>query len=522
MEPALSFIATDADEVDHLLDGLIARTGLVDEGAERIERVFHDSFDWRLWSAGSVVELRRTDRPRTGPTVRWHTLDDASVLGQFDLRAVPALVDDLPPGATADRLRDLLDMRALLALVRVTSVRRTLARVDGEGKRRARLVVERSHLLDGTPLPPRLDVVPVRGYQRDAAKLADLLAAQVGLAPTDTPLVEAAYRAVGLTPGGYSSKLKIRFPKKVTALDAWRLVLADFAATMALNLPGVIDDTDSEFLHDYRVAVRRTRSILTAGKGVLHPDVLDRFRPEFAWLGAVTTPVRDLDVWLLDLPHLVAELDPAHRDDLAPLADLLRRRQRRAHTEQVAALTGERALELTDTWAAALATADALAGPDAALHAADASASRIWRTYRRLVKDGRAIGPDSPAEALHELRKDGKKLRYLLECFGPLFPADQVGPVIKELKGLQDVLGTFQDTEVQAQSLRAFGQELLDASSASADTLIAMGHLVDRITARQHEARSHFAERFERFDAKENRVRIRALFSPDARAEASS
>ena len=71
-----------------------------------------------------------------------------------------------------------------------------------------------------------------------------------------------------------------------------------------------------------------------------------------------------------------------------------------------------------------------------------------------MVRDGSAIDDDSPAEDLHDLRKKGKELRYLLEFFAALFPADTVKPMVKTLKALQDTLGRFQDREVQAHVLR--------------------------------------------------------------------
>ena len=44
------------------------------------------------------------------------------------------------------------------------------------------------------------------------------------------------------------------------------------------------------------------------------------------------------------------------------------------------------------------------------------------QVYRRMVRDGNRIDDSSPSEALHELRKRGKELRYLLELFGSPFP----------------------------------------------------------------------------------------------------
>ena len=69
---------------------------------------------------------------------------------------------------------------------------------------------------------------------------------------------------------------------------------------MEHNESGVTNNIDSEFLHDFRIAVRRTRSALGQIKGVFDDEVLAKYKKEFAWLGAMTTPARDLDVMLLE------------------------------------------------------------------------------------------------------------------------------------------------------------------------------------------------------------------------------
>ena len=85
---------------------------------------------------------------------------------------------------------------------------------------------------------------------------------------------------------------------------------------------------------------------------------------------------------------------------------------------------------------------------------------RIRTVYKKMVALGSDIDDTSPAEDLHELRKRGKELRYLLEFFGGLWPSSVAKPMVKTLKGLQDVLGTHQDREVQADHLRSLADEL--------------------------------------------------------------
>ena len=114
---------------------------------------------------------------------------------------------------------------------------------------------------------------------------------------------------------------------------------------------------------------------------------------------------------------------------------------------------------------------------------------------------GRAIDDDKPAEDLHELRKVGKELRYLLEFFASLYPAEVVKPMVKSLKGLQDMLGRFQDREVQANSLRELAPEVAEPRA-----LMAMGVLVERFMQEEAAARAEFADRFGAFASKEQRA----------------
>ena len=100
-------------------------------------------------------------------------------------------------------------------------------------------------------------------------------------------------------------------------------MLAQFAAVIDDNVAGTIAAIDTEFLHDLRVAVRRTRSILKLAGDVLPANLAEQFQPEFKWLGDLTTPVRDLDVYLLELDNMAARLASADPRDLDPFRSFL-------------------------------------------------------------------------------------------------------------------------------------------------------------------------------------------------------
>src|SRR6202012_1224333 len=137
---------------------------------------------------------------------------------------------------------------------------------------------------------------------------------------------------------------------------------------------------------------------------------------------------------------------------------------------------------------------------------------RVSAAYGRMLRMGEAIGEGSPAESYHELRKKGKDLRYLLELFGmPLFDHDVVAPLVRVLKGLQDLLGRHQDREVQVTLVRSLADEV-GALPGGPAACMAMGVLVDRLSADEHAARHEFPDRFRTLATEEWRVQIAETF----------
>jgi CHAD domain-containing protein len=189
--------------------------------------------------------------------------------------------------------------------------------------------------------------------------------------------------------------------------------------------------------------------------------------------------------------------------DLEPLRGILTTRRARALSAARRALKAQRTAEALREWGEFVAEV-----PEAERTVLSLASHRITRVYRKMVKMGKAIDDDSPAEDLHELRKVGKELRYLLEFFQSLYPADVVKPFIKTLKGLQDMLGRFQDREVQRLSLRALAPDVKDPFA-----LMAMGVLIDRFIKEEAQARAEFAGRFAAFAGAEQRQVVKDHFA---------
>jgi CHAD domain-containing protein len=484
--------------VDAVAGALRPKFGL-DVGPERtISYTWLDTFDWRLHAA--QISLEYLDDGSL--TAR---LPDGSLLqSPLPARNSPTQIGDLPAGRLRDRLAPIVAPRALLPVVTVRRTVRENRVLNGDEKTVARLMTECGE--DGTS---RLQVLPLRGYDADGDRVANLLARVDGLTPTTTTPYDDALAHASRTPSDYDKNAAVPLDPETPAPAAIAAVLAHFAAAIDDNVDGTIAAIDTEFLHDLRVAVRRTRSVLKLAGDALPDDLAARFQPEFKWLGDLTTPVRDLDVYLLRLDDMAAGLASADPGDLDSFRSFLVRHRAIERRRVVRGLRSRRFEHLMDGWRTALGqVADGAGGEPAVARLAK---QRIGRAFRRVVQQGERITADSPSEEVHTLRKRCKELRYLLEVFGPLHADAPYRPVVKQLKAVQDTLGEFQDGEVQREAVREFAAAMMREGTAPPETVLAMGELAAQLDARQTHARAALVGRLWPLLAEKNLGRRKAL-----------
>ena len=508
------FLSTDGTTPSVVGEALGNGLQITDTGLGDSDRTYYDTFDALLREAGLSAahedgELVLLDRDSGVVRLR-------SRIAKPGHRLFPR---ELEPGPLRDALLDVVEERALLALARVHARRRALNVLDDERKTVVRMTLEEPAVVDNAGrlsiLRPRVRLAAVRGYDDELGKVKSALTRELGLAAADQPLVDEAVTAAGHDPAGVSSKISVPLQFDERADVAAATVLRHLLDVIEANTDGTIADTDSEFLHDYRVSVRRSRSVQRELKKVFAPEPLAEFRAEFRWLQQITGDARDLDVYVLEFDAMRGLVPEAMRADLDPLLEVLRGRRLAARRQMVSDLRSQRVTSLLEHWAGfldRLPSLDESDRPDASRPIGEVAGGRIHKVYRRMVKMGSAIDGSSPAEDYHELRKRGKELRYLLELFGaPLYPEDVVKPMIKALKALQDVLGRHQDREVQIATLSSLRDELASVRGGAA-ALMATGALVSRLKEDEQAAREEFAARFAVFAGKDQRELVKATF----------
>jgi len=490
-------------------------------GTEPERRItYYDTFDWRVYRRGGALAVF-ADRGEWDVT--WESRD-GGIRDRLQSAQPPAFAPDFPEGRFRDSVAPILGVRRLLPLVgiegrgEVTSVlaanERTLVRI--------RLELASAFSFQGAdrhvPVPPRITILPVKGYALAHEVTRRFADEELGLSREPAGLLSLALTALGLDPGRMSSRLGVTLHPRMRADHAAKEILKALLDGLVANEEGTRGNLDTEFLHDFRVAVRRTRSCLSQLPDLFPEDTIEKFRNDFSWLGDVTGPTRDLDVYLLRMPDYRETLPPDVRPDLEPLAGFLAKRQAQAQARLASELDSDRYRALLVEWREFLESRIPM-GPapaNAGRPILELASERIALAHERVVKEGQRVRRRGPAEMLHRVRIDCKKLRYLLEFFASLYDRRDLDILVKELKGLQDTLGEFNDLDVQQSALTGFAREMRAEQEIPVETLLAMGRLVEHLGYRQLDERKRFKKRFGRFASPENQARFARMLATPA------
>lgn len=444
-----------------------------------------------------------------------HDLGDQWHLIELDQGAVQAVGSPARP-AFKRRLEKVAGDRPLLPWGQVSGQAALLPVLDAADKQVARLHVAAIKAVPqqgkAISLGQRVWVEPLRGYQKAALQLVDTLSHLDNLTPLPGTIYAELIVTVLPDVARPNARLQ-RLSSDMPTAAAWGQFMRRQLAVMEANEPGVLTDVHLECLHDFRVALRRARTASKALAAHLPPQALT-LEDGFRQLSDITGPLRDLDVHLADFPAMLKLTPKEPAECFDPMLDILHQRRAAALAAVVAELQSQAYQDFKAAWRQSVAVAADHPAPPLGPVAGEV----IWKTYKRIIRDGAAITPASPPEDLHDLRKKCKRLRYLLEFFQDLAVTSAL---VKALKTLQDCLGAHQDYAVQHDLVREIRLALSAADVAVPKaTIAALAHLEAVLSRRQEQARSDFTALFEDFAARKIRARFRRAVAAHKKGEA--
>lgn len=506
--PADAYLIDSNSNIQDTAAQLIHVLALSKTAPRRFRRDYLDSFDWRLFSKGYYLQAEHHD---DAILLQLRRLNDLSLVTQLHSTTLPRFTGDLGPGKLATVLRPILEMRALLPQLTTEVRQQGLQLRDAADKITGEVCIE---AIESARQSLKLVLhIPVKGYDKDNQTIHRHLQRDVAFQPIDDAPLQLLLRARNIDTA-YHSKPRHSLNGQARSDDQIKGLLAFFLDLMQHNQAGIVADIDSEFLHDYRIAVRRSRTLLSQLPGIMPQRTVQRAQINLARLGRITTPLRDLDVMLLNFDDYRALLPDHLRADLDPALAVIRQQRHGAYKRVKQHLRSKSHGDFCTRWRRFLQTPGPAHTPltNAQRLLRELVDERIWKNYKKVLKQGKAIGDLSPPEDLHELRKRCKKLRYLIEFFRELYPKREIKQLIAVFKQLQDNLGEYQDAHVHLDFFKELRHTMQQQKHLPPATALALDKINAALATQQDVCRQSFQECFDQFSSAPHQKRFKAMF----------
>jgi CHAD domain-containing protein len=319
-----------------------------------------------------------------------------------------------------------------------------------------------------------------------------------------------------MSPDSSHDKQQVRSPPfKITADCAAREAVIELSAGMLATARGyeecIVNGEDVECLHQYRVSLRKTRSLISLLKQVYPSELQLSIKQRLAALSARSNELRDLDVYLQDWGDYVDMLpEHLHVGMMAMFVDF-ESRQREEKQKLARWLKSADYLQEME-WLETVFSRGYLVAetPVSEKPVYPLVTKKLRKHYRKVCRLGCAITPDTPDQQLHQLRIECKKLRYLLDFFGPLYEKKCSKQLLTALKKLQDTLGRFNDYAVQ----QAFLRRYMENNRAQPELVGSVQALLAIFKNRFSAVRGEIQPAFKAFASEETAQRVKRLLNP--------
>ncbi len=455
-------------------------------------RIYLDTFDRRLLKKKIGLYLQKNDLTYVSPSCDYPD--------SIKVKCSPKHREDLPSGYIRATLEDVIGVRALMPIIKEKICSEHYAVMDINQKTVLRIIVETA--VNQGDMPFFLQLYPVKGYEEVFTSIsADIPG--LGFHPDEINFFEFLIEKNQVITDRYGSQKSYPINSDMKIAQAVQAIHRQLLGIMRENEEGIIKDIDTEFLHDFRVAVRRIRSLYGQVKHNISASVLRQAKTDYSELGRRTNRLRDIDVYLLNRSAYENLLPVPMQPVLRTFFDRLTRERTAEHSRFVRYIQSNNYRKMIAEWEKYLLE-DAAVLTNKEMPVMDFACAQILQKYQRVIESGDRITDQTPDVKLHKLRIAGKKLRYTLEFFARLFDSEVVSDMIRHLKKLQDNLGAFNDLSIQQKYLYDFAVNFKSADENTRDTLITFGVLIGRLYHQQRLVRQEFRENYEYFSQTRN------------------
>lgn len=496
-------------QVNSILRQAPANLKIIKDSSTLFNRKYFDTFDWRLFHNKMILYWDRENLHLSDIS-----LYKTYVSQKIEISGIPKFWWELPNSELQKQLKTILDVRALIQWIELKISENTFKVLNEDDKTVLKLKVNRiSETTNQKRSAPinLIELITLKGYLQEQRLFERFLLSKELKEETQTPL-QIFLEKKNVTPGQYSSKINVRLRPSMTVSEALIIILRQLLETMKQNIEGIRQDIDSEFLHDFRVSIRRTRAALSQIKGIFSRELIKEYRKEFSSIQKMTNRLRDLDVYLLNrnLYQLMLPED-LHEGLIIYFKDLNSERVKE-QKKVVKFLNSYRFKKILQSWEKTLSQGNDTVQGVRQKPISDIAKTAIFKRFKNIANFKLNKDLKWSANDLHRLRIECKKLRYLLEFFASLFPGREISILVKQLKNLQDILGFYNDCTVQKNELTDYLGRIQDNSKKSLKIGTSIGGLITELSRKQSKLKKNLIPTFNEFMDQKNVKIFHQLF----------
>lgn len=456
---------TQANRSDELFVALKLQFKLEADTATQSTIICLDDFDAHLWRAGYL--LYRYDKnslqliDNTGKAENINAVNDVKFWW------------NLPESPARNTVKNLIGLRALTPVASLEMSEQHIALRNDDQK----LVVRASlrSVVINEQINHYFAITELRGYSKEFVTATNIIAQ---FANTETSTFDLKYLLNEQTIPAFT-QAKINLPQLAEDMPTERAVRAMAMVMLqqaSIHVPGVIADTDTEFLHQFRVSFRKLRSLISLLQKSLASETVALLKPRLSAISGATNKLRDLDVFLLEQKKYRAMLPANFSEGLSELYDLIEQQRAQEKTNLAQYFSSAAYDQDLAICTNELSAPTALQTPMSAKPLLPVIKKLLFTRYHKMAVMASVIHSETLDEEVHELRIEFKKLRYLIEFFSSLLPPKRISKFIGEMKKIQAVLGNFNDYSIQIEFLNAYVDDSRIDMSKALSGLIAILH----------------------------------------------
>ena len=491
--------------------------------AIRQEDLYLDTFDWRLFRHGLSLRFRRANE-KTLYTLKSLGKIEGGLAERREIEiAVKGNIGDpatAPVKEIQAEIAGFIYPRCLIGQLVVRTGRQPYMVACPDGAQVELVFDATSFLARGLNKPRRtrrlfeMEAELRKGAPAGLETLQQLLKDRFGFAPSPQSKLETAIERLGIVfpaknpPANLHVKNDDRFDRAVQKIFTFQL------HHIEENIPGVLSDLDTEFVHQARVATRRMRSLIRLFRGAITEKTEAYFGGELLWLGSLFGGVRDLDVFLLNLPHFTRTIGMAPRRSIKILTQHIRE-ERVVCLEELKAGLGSARYRLFHSRLLAFTLRPLAKNPSAPLSLVSVhkvAPPVITARFDAVILQGRKALAKPELKNFHKLRIRFKRLRYACEFVSSAY-GEALHTLIGETVKIQDCLGDLQDT-VFTRSLIGRLLKVWKGSVLDPRLLFMLGEMYELQGEIARARQAEFQEIWKQFDQEATRRTLATALTP--------